>query len=871
MTWRKLNFLQGSRRHADEQETQEELASLKELAEPGELGNLTLAAENARAEWGWTWLERLVQDLRCAARSLKSTLGFTLVAVLTLALAIGANTTIFTAVNAAYLTKLPVRNPDELWKLSWTSRQRAFGGRFLLQPVWDANVLNQGGTMSWFSYAAYKNIRDRNTSFTDVTCSRGGGPGRLVSGNFFRTFGVSAMLGRTIEPEDDRPDSPPVTVISYGYWRSEFGGDPAALGKTVTRDQTGRPLPIDFTIVGVLPKEFFGIDPAYAGSRLIVAMQPALRDNPAALSDDHDWNACEAVIGRLRPGVSPEQARAESEALTAQTILANPPAEAYELPHLKLTPFNRGQDTLRVAVYRPALILGLAVAALLLIACANIAGLLLARGSARRKEIATRLALGAGRPRIIRQLLTESLLLSVLGALPGIAIAAVVSPQLPRLLTRRYTLPDYGIKIEPDLTVALFSAGLAMLAALLFGLAPALNATRLDLLTMMKSSLAPKTRVRFAAGRAMLAVQVGLSIVLLMGGGLFVHTLFNLRAVPMGYDPRNLLFFQVDLRTMTAEMVNGTIGRLRGIPGASSVTASMWPLFTSAPDTYMQVCVPGDRPKDFDDRFADSDVVLPEFFRTWGVPLLRGRDFTLADGPERVVVNQAFVKRYLTGDPVGQAVHLGPDCVKGTIIGVVGNSTDRPRITPRPFVYRRWSQPPPTVTFAVRTPVAAAVAPAMRAIMKGLNAFVVEDVTTGEQYRNDTMSQERLYASLLSGFGAVALFIACLGIYGALAYLVARRTSEIGIRMALGARQSEVMKLVVREFLIPVALGLATGLAAAYPLTRIIASMLFGISRSDPWTIAAAAFAMFLAAAAAAFFPARRASRIDPMRTLRYE
>ena len=869
--WTKLRYLLPWRRHADERETQEELAWLRELAEPGELGNLTLAVENARAEWGWTWLERLVQDLRYAARSLKSSPAFTLVAVLTLALGIGGSATVFTAVNAAFLSKLPVNRPDELWKLSWTSRKRAFGGKFLEQPVWDANVINHGGSMDWFSYAAYRYIRDHAAGFSEVVCSRITGPGNLVSGNYFQTLGISAILGRTIQPEDDRPGAPPVAMISYTHWQNDFGRAPDVVGQTISKDQSGRDLPVHFTIIGVLPQDFFGLNPAAAGSRVVVAMQPALAKTPEVLDDDHNWSACDPVVARLRPGVTPEHARAEVEALTAQTILADPPSEAYELPHVRLTNFSHGQDTMRIASQRPLLILSLAVGALLLIACANIAGLLLARASSRSKEVATRLALGASRSRIVRQLLTENLLLSALGALPGIAIAFAVSPQLPRLLTRRFTLPNGGVKLEPDLKVFGFSFLLVLVVTLLFGLAPALNATRIDLLSMMKASSSSKSRFRFLSGRAMLAIQVALSLVLLMGSGLLLHTLFNLRAVPMGYDPRNLLFFQVDLAQITPQIVSDAMDKLRAIPGADSVTASTWPIFTSAPDTYIQVCVPGDRPKDFDDRFADSDAILPEFFKTWGVPLLRGRDFTLADGPGNIIVNKAFVTRYVTGDPVGQTMYLGPGCVAETIVGVAGNSTDRPRITPRPFVYRRWAQPPPTITYAVRTRVAAAVAPSMRRVMTGLNEVVVEDVTSGEQYRDDTMSQERLYAALLGGFGLVALFIACLGIYGMLAYLVARRTAEIGIRIALGARRPDVMSMVVRESLVPVGLGIAAGLAAAYPLTKIIASMLFGVTRNDPWTIAAATLALLLAAAAAAFLPARRATRIDPLRALRYE
>ncbi len=869
--WHKFRFLLPSRRRAEDRETSEELASLKEMANPGELGNLTLAAESARAEWGWTRLERLVQDLRYAARSLKSAPAFTLVAVLTLALGIGANASAFTAIEVFFLKKAPVNHPEELWQLSWSSRQRSFGGKSLMQPMYDAYFLNQGKTINQFSYPAYRSIRDKNASFSDVACLRNDMGATLASGSYFQMLGVPALIGRTFTPDDDRIGGPPVAVIGYGYWQSRFGGNPDVLGQVIAKPANGPNFLTPFTVIGVMPQSFYGIDPG-VGSGIIAAMQPALRLTAGSLTDDRNWNTCTTVIARLRTGVAMERGRAEAEALIAQSIQANPPTEPYEPPRLTLTNLARGADTLRIGAQRPLLMLSVAVGAILLIACANLAGLLLARSSARRKEIATRLALGASRGRIVRQLLTESLLLSLLGAAFGLAIAFAVSPQIPRLFTRTYNLPNFPFKVEPDLTVAGFSVALAVLTALLFGSAPALNSTRIDLIPMMKSSIGAQGRVRFASGRAMLAIQVGLSTLLLIGAGLFLHTLFNLEAVSLGYIPRGLAYVTVQLPPGHPETVNSTLDQLAGVPGISSVTASVWPLFTSAPDTYLQVCVPGDTPLDFDDRFADSDSILPRFFETWGVPLLRGRDFTMADGPGSVIVNQAFVTRYLNGDPVGQAVHLGPNCAAETIVGVVGNSSDRPRIAPRPFVYRRWAQPPPQITYTVRTPGSyAAVMPALRRIVNDLNTRVYDPLTTGEQYRSDTMNQERLWASLLSGFGAVALFIACLGIYGMLAYLVARRTSEIGIRMALGARRPDVMTMVVRESLVPVGWGIAIGLAAAYPLTKIIASMLFGIARNDPGTICGASAALLIAAGIAAFFPARRASRVDPMRALRYE
>ena len=593
--WKRLRYLLPRPRRAEERDMREELDSLAAIAGAKELGNLTLAAENARAAWGWTWLERLAQDLRYAARSLRGSPAFTLVAVLTLALGIGANTTIFTALNAVFLTKLPVRQPDRLRQLSWSSRKRAFGGKSLMQPLYDAYFLNKGETISNFSYPVYRNLRDKATSFSDVACERSTGAMTFVSGNFFRTVGLDAILGRTFTPDDDRPGAPPAAVISYGFWQGAFGGDPQALSRTIARDQNGRALSTALTIVGILPQDYFGINPASAGARIYTPRQPAALQPAAvanALTDDRNWTACDTVIARLRPGVFDEQARAESETLVAQAILANPPDQPYELPRITLTNLDRGQDALRKAASLPLLILTCTTGVILLIACANIAGLLLARGTARRKEIATRLALGAARSRIVRQLLTESLVLSAIGAIAGIAIAYVASPWLPRLLTQQnsFAFSGLGVTIRPDARVAGFSSLLAVLTALLFGLAPALHATRLDLLAMMKTAAPARRRFHFTGGKTMLAVQVALSVLLLMGAGLFIRTLLNLRAVSMGYQPTGLLYFVVDNGGKGVGTIDEVIGRLKGVPGVTSATASMWPLFTSAPDTSASLC-----------------------------------------------------------------------------------------------------------------------------------------------------------------------------------------------------------------------------------------------------------------------------------------
>jgi len=541
-----------------------------------------------------------------------------------------------------------------------------------------------------------------------------------------------------------------------------------------------------------------------------------------------------------------------------------------------LTKLDRGFDTLRKASSQPFQLLMGTAGLILLVACANIGGLLLARGTARGKEVATRLALGASQGRVVRQLLTESLVLSGTGSIAGVAIAYAAFPLLPRLFTQfnYYQFNNIGAQFRPDLRVLGFSAGLALLTGLLFGLAPALRTTRLGLIAMIKISAPLSGRFRFMSGKAMLTVQVALSMILLMGAGLFLRTLWNLRSVPMGYDPGGILYFTVEPSPNRQEFVTRLLQRLDELPGVTSATLSIWPLFTGAPDTYVPVCRSDDAPKNFDDRFADSDLILPRFFETWRVPLLLGRDFQSAEAPGNVIINEAFLTRYLptVGSPLGRTIELGPNCSVATIVGVVANSTDRPRIKPRPFVYRPYAFQPTQLTFTARTANdPAALVPALGRLVAGLGTRVFEPVTTGSEYRDRTMIQERLFTKLLIAFGGLALFIACVGIYGMTIYMVRRRTWEIGIRMSLGAQRLDVIQLVVRETLAPVVAGLAIGIVATFEVTELVASVLFGVSRSDPLVISAAAILLLLTAAVAAGIPAQLASRVDPTRALRYE
>ena len=825
------------------------------------------------------WFEAVKQDVRYGARVLRKSPGFAATAICTLALGIGANLTIFTAVSTVFLQPLPVRNHDALRLLSWRSSKRAFGGRFLTQPMWDANVLNKGEGLKYFSYPVYLDLRDHASSFSHLACTRPGPPVNLpdgrtvgiqaVSGNFFDTLGVDAILGRVITPGDDSPGAAPVAVISYGVWQSAFGGDPSILNRTLKVGTIAAP------VVGVLPPDFFGLDAAFR-YRVVMAIQPALaRAVPPVISDPHNWNGCQAVFGILRPGVSDEGARAETETLVQQAILADPPKEAWEPPHMLVTNLGWGFETLRKAASQPFRLLTAVAGLILLIACANLGGLLLARGTARYKEIATRLALGASHGRIVGQLLTESLALSLMGGLAGTIIAYGCSPLLPRLFQQfnYYQFNNLGIQFRPDIRVLSFSAAMAVLTGLAFGLAPALRAVRATLSTIIKMSIPVPGRFRFTSGNAMLAGQMALSMVLLTGSALLLRTLWNLHSVPMGYDPSGILYFTTSTPANRQEFVSRVMDRLETLPGVNAASVSIWPLFTSAPDTYLQVCIPDDEPKTFDDRFADSDYILPRFFDTWRVPLLHGRDFRSDEAPGDVIVNEAFAKRYISGDPLGRAVGLGPNCSTATIVGVVANSTDRPRITPRPFVYRPYAYQPQLtqLTFTVRAVNPFALIPPLRRIVAGLETTIYDPVTTGEDYRARTMSQERLFTILLSIFGTLGLFIACIGIYGTAIYLVRRRTPEIGIRISLGANRLDVVRLVTRETLAPVAIGIAAGIVASVELAKLVVGILFGVSQTDPWSITLAASLLLLTAACAAAVPARIAARIEPLRALRYE
>lgn len=847
-------------------------------------------------------MERLRQDTEYALRLLARSPAFTAVAVLSLAIGTGAVSAIVGQINAVFWKTLPVSKPAELRILVWTSPVPGFvmGPNVLAGP----RVPVVGDTFGSFSYPAYASMRDGSRSFSDLACwadlgearpvfIREMGPGsvQFVSGNYFQTLGVPAALGRTILPADDRPGSASlVAVVSDRFWRRALGGDRGVTKQTL--ELNGKP----FEVVGVMPEGFFGLDPAVSPDVMVPigAVQiAAATSNP--LGQNGIWSACR-VVGRVRAGVSNEEARVEAGAWIREAILAAPPSQSYEMPRLWLVDASRGLSTLRAATSTPLRVLLTVVSGLLLIVCANIAGLLIARGTAREKEMATRLALGAPRARLIRQLVTESLVLSLIGGAAGSGLAYALSRFGPSLLSRflptRFAADRYlSVTATPDLSALVFALAVAVLAGLGFGLVPALRTTRVDLLSSIKQmpALGVRRRFRFGGGQGMVALQAALSMLLLIEAGLFARTLLNLRSSELGYEPRGLLYVKAEPRASgysldrRQEFFETAVKRLEGTPGVLVASASSRPLLgypsELGPSGGIPFCTPELIAQGRRDEFVQFNFVEPRFFETMRIPFLLGRDLEWRDygrGVEPVavaVINQALANKYYAGKhPIGRK--LGFNCPSNpeevTVVGVVADTRSSPRVGVEPTVYlplRGYGDPP---TLILRTGDPAAIIEAVRRLMAELDSSVpVFGATTPVDLREQHLRRERLLTHALTLFGVVALFLSCLGIYGMLSYSVARRTSEIGIRMAIGAQGPDVVRMVIRESLAPVVAGVAVGCVSAFAVTRWVESMLFGVSRHDPVTIVGATLLFLFVAVTAAALPARHACRIDPLRALR--
>lgn len=844
-------------------------------------------------------------DLRYAFRSLRKAPVFTAVAVLSLALGIGANTAIFTLLDQILLRLLPVKDAKDLTLL--TMRGRHYGSN------WGGNAI---------SYPMYRDFQDRNQVFSGMFCrfSRSVSlsfdghteltRAELVSGTYFPVLGVGATLGRTLNENDDvTPSGHPLVVLSYDYWKSRFAGDPQVAGKKIIVNGN------NMTIVGVAQEGFDGVELGNAAKIFIpVMMEPDLLPLNKEFLKDRRTRWVNA-FGRLKPGVTEAQAKAALQpimhAMLEQEVqeAAFSNASAFTRQEfLKCTidvlPGSQGRSYFRQTLTTPLWVLMAITGTVLLIACANLANLLLARATGRYKEMAIRLAMGANRSRIISQLLTESLLLSFLGGAAGILFALWAD----HLLMGAYLPSDsQGLKIAttPDLRILLFTIAVTTFTGLLFGLAPALQATKPDVAPTLKDQAgAVVGGGNSALRKALVAAQVTLSLLLLIGAGLFVKSLSNLRALGPGFPAERLIGFQVDpgMTGYTPERAQAFFKSLteslRTVPAVQSVgLAAVRILEDNEWDNSATVegytpARAGDHPEPF------MNDISPGYFATMGVPIVEGRDFNDKDTqrvlhspgrpprnqdfyvPATIIVNQTFAKKYFAGrSPIGRHIGMGID--PGTkldmeIIGVVKDfkytnlRDDIPEQAFQPYlaetylsgmtVYLRTTMDPNQLFSAVRAKV--------RELDSSVPIYAMR--TTDEQISN-SLSTERLIASLSAVFGFLATLLATIGLYGVMAYTVARRTREIGIRMALGAAQGNVVWMVMKEVLVLVAIGVGVGLPAALALTRLVRSQLFGIAPNDPSTLVLAAVGLAVVACAAGYIPAIRASRVDPILALRYE
>jgi len=865
-----------------------------------QFGNAALLKEESRDEWGWRAVEQLGQDLRYAGRVLRNNPGFATVAVLSLALGIGANTAIFTVVNAVLLRSLPVRDPGQLVIASSTtestiaglSRRNSYDHADAAAGRWFNNT---------FPLAAVHEFRAKASDALDafafyspgrIGVSEGSGSRpaflTLVSGNFFEGLGVPLALGRGLLDSDDQPGTTAM-VITHSFWERSLNSDAAILGKVLRLN--GAPM----TVVGVTEPAFHGISATgFDGPADIFAPLSAMEtivplefrpSGKPKTAPDYWWLQ---IMARRKPGVT-LQAAATRLTAVFRGVLADsgvPSLQAAKNPRILLDPGDRGLSPLRDKVQRPLFILLTVVGVVLLLACVNMATLQLARSAARQKEIAVRLSLGAGRARVIRQLLIESLLLSALGAVAGVVSAVWGAPVVARFLTADPSFHTVWLDLSPDLRILGFTLLATVFTGVLFGLAPAWQATGVDIASNLKDQTHAATRRSvFSLGKVLIAGQAALSLVLLAGSGLFLRTLGNLYNLDAGFHRDHLLLFRLDLGQLgfkpeqAGAMYDSILRSISTTPGAGSATAMSHPLIGGWNNyTALSSSETGWLPVD-----VLLNTVTPEFFTTMRMPILAGRAFSPPDSASArplAILNQSAARQLCGGRPaVGCMIrqHTGRDRVIDVeVIGVARDakfSNLRSAIEPTVFLLFQSSYRFTGRAIAIRTagdPLAmiGSVRRAISAINKDL---VMMDVTTQTGLIEESLHQERLFAALLTVFAGFALLLAAIGLHGVTAYSTARRTGEIGLRMALGAGRWQVLTLVLRQVLRPVAAGTGMGFAVSYAATRWIEGLLFGVKRLDVPTFVAAFLLLTAVAFIAALGPAWRAATRDPMKALRAE
>jgi len=831
-------------------------------------GGVAQAMEERRDQRGLPWLEDLLKDARFGARMLRRAPLATAVAILTLTLTIGANSAVFSLVNPLLFRDLPVRDPASLVQFTF---------QYPRDPP-----------LNMFGLASYEHYRDHNRVFSDMfglaplmTESTASRPGEtaigaeVVTGNFFQALDVRPALGRVLTSSDDRPGAPAVAVVSWQYWQTHFRGDERVLGSAIDVKDSRVAIPFHATVVGVAEENFSGI---------VNSRRPDVWISLSAIPDAMRSRASLALAARLKPGVSIDQARAEMRVLERPLLdelaVRDP---QWRTVVIDVTPARTGLDTpLKQQFGGPLLLLMTMVGGVLLLACVNIGTLLLARGAARQHEMAVRVSLGAGRFRIVRQVLTESLLLAAMGGLLGLVGARFGATMLMRILTSgtRSPGPAPQLDIPLDARVLTFTVAVAMLAALLFGILPAIAAfVSAPASTLRQSGTQPRSRRVF--GNALVVAQVAISLALLCVSQLSIAHLRDLRGRTLGFDRNSVLLVSVDTsraqnRAELTALYHDIVPRLEAIAGVRAVaTSGTTPIAPGAASRFL-------RAEGFDEPARDRsrvslNSVSPNYFATYGTPLLAGRDFRDGDSeePRRVIVNQSLMKRYFAGrDPIGRRVWLENERDPYEIVGVAGDAKYQDiRLAPPPTVYLFAPMSRGSTTFSLRTDVdpTAVAGDARRIVSETLGPDSVRRVTTLAEQVDAAAVPERLMAVLGGFFGIVGALLAAIGLYALVAYTVARRTKEIGIRMALGATRGDVARLVVLGGLTLVIAGFVVGVPIEFWGARFAATAIEGLSGGTLSTVASAIVAMLVVSALAAFIPARRAMRVDPIIALRSE